>query len=118
MAKVTSTFRLDEELLKTLDELAENMGENRSELIERLLLDALPTEQLFQRLVAIPGVARALAATFGRDATIKAFATILGDNLTEKDVKRIKDNGPKIIEAGKRIREKRRPQNGVEPVRG
>lgn len=80
MATIGTSIRLDEDLVKRLDELAELRSESRSALIERILNNGVADEEQFWERMQNP-VYREVSRLILRPDVAMAMAKVLGERL-------------------------------------
>lgn len=81
MATIGTSIRLDEDLVKRLDALAELRAESRSALIERILKNGVDDEEQFWRVLAKNPLYREVSRLLLKPHVAMALAKSVGEQL-------------------------------------
>jgi len=76
MGKVQVAFRMDEELLKVIDDVAERSGQTRTDVVLAALERGVESEEMFVKL-AESGVLREVINVLDKGGVVDAFAKVL-----------------------------------------
>lgn len=112
------TISVSPDLLRRIDAVADARGENRSQMIERMLTTDIADEESFVTDMEDPikrTVARAIVAS---PMLLSMIAGVVGEGLGEEDLARIRRNAPKQVARGKaRATAKKRSPRSKEAMR-
>lgn len=108
------TLTLDHELTKRIDAVAEARDESRSATIERMLRNSIEEEERFLGQVGTGIEGRIMALMLENPKLINSLSKLVGDELSEDQLKRLEEGGSGVVAAGKRYRSyrKRDPKKG------
>lgn len=88
MAKIATSVRLEENLIKRLDAVAEARGQSRSELMEQILHREVKDEEKMLREMESNPIARMLLRTLmNNPAIVKVIMKLGGEKLTDENFK-------------------------------
>lgn len=97
MAKIATSVRLEEDLIKRLDAVAEARGESRSELIERVLDSSVASEERMIKDLDSPVMRMLLRAIMNNPSIVKAMAAVAGKKISDEGIEIGKQRANKAI---------------------
>lgn len=104
MARVKQpvTIGLDGSLVKRIDRLAKAVGQSRSAWIEGQIRDAIDNEELGIQVLTDPVTSTVFASLFKDRDTLRGFARLLGEQLTDDQLRLFTDRVEKLVGKEKR----------------
>ena len=85
MLTANVTMRLDADLMKRVDEIAERLGETRTHVVERAIKLGLPETERFLKALEHPVAGRALELLM-QPGVYSTLAKLAGEKLTPEDL--------------------------------
>lgn len=112
MSRTQISIKLDDDLLKRVDQLAESTGTNRTAVIEMAIKNDLPEQEAFQESMENP-VIRAIHKQLTTPAMLQIIAKMASKDVSQEEIEEVLDKAPRQREAGKlrQVEKKRNKQN-------
>lgn len=101
MAKIATSVRLEEDLIKRLDAVAEARGESRSELIERVLQNQVVDEEKLIKELDNPVMRLMIRTLMNNPAIVKTIAKMAGRKINDEGIEIGRRRADKAIERAK-----------------
>ena len=86
MATIGISFRIDEDVLKRVDEVAEFCGDSRSDVLTRIIRNGIDEEAEFQKKLRDP-MFRKIAGVLMKPAFAMTLAKLAGEELSSESLR-------------------------------
>jgi predicted transcriptional regulator len=111
--KTRWTLTIDPELARRLDEVCAAREENRSEVVERIIQNAIVDEEKFVEALESPLQRAIMQAIDSTPGLLAAISKLVLDEVSPERLERMKRNGPRLRDAGRR-RQQAKKVGGVD----
>lgn len=101
MSRTQISIKLDTDLLKKIDQFAEDVGVTRTSLIEQCIKNELPRQEENYRLLENPLV-RSMHEKLTSPTILRAIAKIAQADMSDDEIEEIISKGPRQREAAKK----------------
>ena len=106
------TITLDHDVLADIDHIAELRSESRSAVMERILRNGIEDENKFLDQLSNPIIRELTTRLAQSPQLIEAISRVVGEQVSQDDLDRYAEAGPRLKEAGRKRQSERKAKRG------